>query len=534
MNIDQVDSPRREACVKLPSPEMEPSTRAPNMMALVLLLAVAAGLRIWVANVQPNMIWADEIYQVVEPAHRLVYGTGLIAWEYVVGMRSWIFPGVIAAVLWLGRLFGSDPAFKLIPVQLFMVLSSLVPVGVAYRWGERLDGLRGGLIVGGFVALWVDLLYFAPHPLSDVIAGDVLMAGLYAALPLTTRPGASRLAVAGALFGLTFVLRMQLGPALLVAAIFACGRSVRAWRSLIAGGALVLLASGSLDWITLGTPFQSIWLNVWLNIVKGVSTDYGTMPAAYYFIAPTLFWGFLLSVPIVCQFLIGSRCFPALFVVVITIFLTQSIIPHKEWRFIFPALPPFVTLCGIAVIQEIRDIGGRRSSPPLSNLLAVAAVAIWTCVSLAVALAPSYRPKWTLRNEFIDAFALAARQPGLCAVDLANILWIETPGSAALPPGIPIYANRSADVSRDWAGYNVAVSDVLAALPRDRFRRLGCFSGSMDVHGAYQKTACVWRRDGGCALGIAKTPATNWPPFFTNAQGKPRLDRIQSYLPGRS
>src|SRR5438067_13824609 len=80
----------------------------PNGMALACLLVIAAGLRIWVANFQPNMIWADEIYQVVEPAHRLVYGTGLIAWEYIVGMRSWVFPGIIAAVLWLGRLFGSD------------------------------------------------------------------------------------------------------------------------------------------------------------------------------------------------------------------------------------------------------------------------------------------------------------------------------------------------------------------------------------------------------------------------------------------
>jgi phosphatidylinositol glycan class B len=437
-------------------------------------------------------------------------------------------------VLWLGRLFGSDPSFKLISVQLFMVFASLIPVGVAYRWGERLDSLRGGLIVGGFVAVWVDLLYIAAHPLSDVIAGDVLMAGLYAALPLTTRPSIRRLTLAGALFGLTFALRMQLGPALLVAAFFACGRSLRAWSALILGGALVLLASGSLDWITLGTPFQSIWLNVWLNIVKGVSSDYGTLPAAYYFIAPILFWGFPLSVLIVCQFVIGSRRFPALFAVVITIFLIQSIIPHKEWRFIFPALPPLFTLCGIAVIQEIRDIGGRRKSPSPSNVFAVAAVAIWIFASFAVALAPSYRPKWTLRSELIDAFALAAHQPGLCAVDLANILWIETSGSAALPPGIPIYANRSADVSRDWAGYNVAVSDVIAALPRDRFRRLGCFSGSMDVNGVYQKTACVWRRNGGCTPGVAKIPATNWPPFFTNAQGKPRLDRIQSYLPGRS
>ncbi|HKB96334.1 MAG TPA: hypothetical protein VKB94_05755, partial [Rhizomicrobium sp.] len=149
----------------------------------------------------------------------------------------------------------------------------------------------------------------------------------------------------------------------------------------------------------------------------------------------------------------------------------------------------------------------------------------------AVALTPSYRAKWTWRNEYIDAFALAARQPGLCGVDLVNILWIETPGSAALPSGIPIYANGSLDVSRDWAGYNVAVSDVLAVLPRDRYRRVDCFAGSLDTTGAYQKTACVWRRSGGCVPGVAKIPATNWPPFFLDKHGRPRLDRIQSYLP---
>src|SRR5262249_24034823 len=103
--------------------------------AFCCLLALAASLRFCAEHVFPNMIWADEVYQVVEPAHRLVYGTGIVAWEFTVGMRSWLFPGEIAAVLWLGRLFGTDPAFKLVPIQLFMVLCSLVPIAVAWRWG---------------------------------------------------------------------------------------------------------------------------------------------------------------------------------------------------------------------------------------------------------------------------------------------------------------------------------------------------------------------------------------------------------------
>ncbi len=521
------DRPGSEAAMEssrlfpLPAAKIPASNRIP----LGCLLAVTAGLQILIANFRPNLIWADEIYQVVEPAHHLVYGYGLTAWEYIVGMRSWLFPGVMAAVLWLGELFGSGPAFKFVPAQLFMVLCSLISVGVAYRWGERLDDARGGVVVGGFVAVWVDLLYFAPHPLSDVIAGDVLMAALYAALPLTTQPTPRRLAIAGALFGLTFALRPLLGPALLVAAIFACRRNLHAWGTFILGGTVVLLASGCLDWITLGAPFQSIWLSVWLNIAKGVSSDYGTLPAAFFFIAPILFWGFIPCLIVIAQFVVGSRRFPALSAVVIAIFLTQSLIAHKEWRFIFPALPPLITLCGIAALQEIRDISQRFNYP---TLLAAAALTLWAGVSLVAALSPGYGPKWTLRRELLDAFALAARQPGLCAVNLVNILWIETPGSAALPTGIPIYASRPANLVRDMPGFNIAVSEGPVALPA-AYRRLNCFQGSLNPQGEYQRMACVWRRSGGCVPGTAEVPTTNWPPYFTDTRGRPRLDRIRQY-----
>jgi hypothetical protein len=495
-------------------------------MALGCLLVLAAGLRIWIANFQPNLIWGDEIYQVVEPAHRLVYGTGLTAWEYVVGMRSWLFPGVIAGVLWLGHLFGSGPAFKLIPVQLFMVLCSLIPVAFAYRWGERLDGVRGGVIVGGFVALWVDLLYMASHPLSDVIASDVLMVGLYAALPVTTHPGPRRLMLAGFLFGLAFALRMQLGPALLVAAIFACGREKRAWVALILGGSAILLLAGLLDWVTLGAPFRSIWLNLWLNIAKGVSSDYGTAPGAYFLVAPILFWGLIPAMVVAAQFAIGSRRFPALFAVVLTIFLTQSLVGHKEWRFIFPALAPLVTLCGIATIREIQDIG--RKWTPSPNILAGIALVAWTGLSLVVAMGPGYRPHWTFRHDLVSAFAMAARQPDLCAIGVIDIIWTNTPGSAALPTGVPIYAGKIADMLRDHAGYNMAISRENVTLPG--YTRMGCFGGSENMAGK-RENACVWRRDGGCSPGVAKPPAINWPPFFRDARGAPREDRIQNYLP---
>lgn len=497
-------------------------------IALVGLLAFAAVLRLWVAHFQPNLIWADEIYQVVEPAHHLVYGNGLTAWEYVLGMRSWIFPGVIACVLWLGSLFGSDPAFKLIPVQAFMVLASLLPVAVGYRWGERLDGIRGGLVVGGFLAVWVDLIYMASHPLSDVIAADVLMLALYTALPLTTQPGPRRLMLAGALFGLTFVLRMQLGPALFVAAAFACRRNLQAWGALAAGGAIIVLASGILDWVTLGTPFQSIWLNIWLNIAKGISSDYGTAPPGYFLIAPVLFWGLPVAILVFAQSVIGGRRFPALFAVAITIFLTQSAIAHKEWRFTFPALPLLITLCGIAVIREMNDFTGQRSSSTPRNIFAAGALLIWASASATAAAIPSYRQHWTLRSELVEAFALASRQPGICALNLVDVEWVETPGSAALPMRTPIYSDLPPNTHHDPSAYNVAIGTQQVSLPN--YRRVACFKGSADMKGELQKTACVWTRAGSCVADTAKQPPINWPPYFANERGLARQDRLQLYL----
>lgn len=499
-----------------------------NRIALICLLGFAAGLRFWTAGLLPNLIWADEIYQVIEPAHRLVYGNGIIAWEYVLGVRSWIFPGVITAVLWIGGLFGSDPTFKLIPVQVFMVLASLVPVAVGYRWGERLDGMRGGLVIGGFLAVWVDLIYMAAHPLSDVIAADMLMAALYAALPLTAQAGPRRLFLAGALFGLTFVLRFQLGPALLIAAFFACGRDIRAWRALLAGGAIIVLASGLLDWLTLGTPFQSIWLNIWLNIVKGISSDYGTAPAAYFIIAPKLFWGMGAAILVFALAVIGGRRFPALFAVALTIVLTQSIVAHKEWRFIFPALPLLVTLCGIAVIRGMHDFVGRHAKLVWRNTFAVAGLLIWTSTSAAAALMPSYRQHWTSRSESLKAFALVSRQPGLCGLNLIDVEWVDTPGSAALPTGVPIYSDLPPNTHHDLRAYNVAIATQKVSLPN--YRRLECFEGSANMKGDFQKAICVWTRPGSCTAGSAKMPPINWPRYFADSRGIARQDRIQPYL----
>ncbi len=507
----------------------EPGLGSANLLALVGILLIAAAARWVLAFALPRSIYPDEIFQVLEPAHRLVYGNGVLPWEYIVGLRNWLFPGAVAAAMWVGRLAGTDPTAEMIPVRLLMIAASLIPVATAYRWGERVRGLQGGVITGGFVAVWVDLVYMAPHTLSDVIASDVLMAGLYAALPLTTQAGGRRLVIAGALFGLVAMLRLQLAPALLVAAIFGCGRSLRGWLALALGGAVVVLGCGLLDWVTLGAPFRSVWLNLWLNIFEGVSNEYGVDGPAFFVLAMLGFWG-LGGAVVLFEFVMGARRFPALGAVVMTILVTQSAIAHKEWRFFFPALAPIVTLCGLAASEQLDDLKqwlGLRAPP--AALLSAGALVLWASLAILVGSGAGYRFLWTNKRDLIQAFALAAREPAPCGLDIVDDPWWRTPGSAALPPGEPLYTTTSADMPRYSASFNQAVAPASAPPLPAPYRRVACFNGAEGLDERPAGGTCLWIRRGGCSRNLISTPQVNWPPYFRDERGRPLMDRINAY-----
>ena len=52
---------------------------------------------------------------------------------------------------------------------------------------------------------------------------------------------------------------------------------------LLGGLAVAMPVGGLLDALTLGSPFQSIWLNFARNSIDGISTGMGVEPAGYYF-----------------------------------------------------------------------------------------------------------------------------------------------------------------------------------------------------------------------------------------------------------
>ncbi|MDB5597562.1 MAG: Alg9 family protein mannosyltransferase, partial [Hyphomicrobiales bacterium] len=78
--------------------------------ALLAVMVLAAVLRIGSYLLFPNIHYADEIFQHLEPAYRLGTGEGVITWEFREGIRSWWLPGVIDFIMRIGSLASESPS----------------------------------------------------------------------------------------------------------------------------------------------------------------------------------------------------------------------------------------------------------------------------------------------------------------------------------------------------------------------------------------------------------------------------------------
>ena len=67
--------------------------------------------------------------QYLEPAHRLVFGSGVTYWEFFYGVRSWLLPGAVAGLLKLFDAVGlGQPFWYIGGVKLaFCALSLVIP-----------------------------------------------------------------------------------------------------------------------------------------------------------------------------------------------------------------------------------------------------------------------------------------------------------------------------------------------------------------------------------------------------------------------
>jgi phosphatidylinositol glycan class B len=459
-------------------PNMPNMANPPDRRWLYAILLLAFALRLpavpWLSVHHP-----DESYQYLEQAHRWLFGYGIVPWEYRYGIRSWLMPLLVAAPMKLGMMIAPMSDLPIILPRLMMVLASLAVVVAGWMLGARLS--RTHAIVAAFAAaVWIDLVYYAPHVLTEAAATACILPAA-ALLADRARRSDRRIALAGLLLGLGFIFRFHYAPAIAIIALAGCGLSFRAaWAPLILGGIAALLLSAGVDLAMGQMPFAWLIENIRQNIVHDRAALYGVTPPETYFLVIAASWQLWTGLVLVAA-AIGARRYPALAAAAAAIIVMHMMIGHKEHRFILFAIATIILLAAIGSADAAAMLRGRRRRIGPALL-----IGLWAMASASIA--------WTTKPFASDAvppavhaaFATLRTDPRLCGLALDDLAFSQTGGYAVLRRPVPIfqYPDRATLLAeRDRFD---AMIGPLPAPPG--FRATLCRDGR-----------CLFRRPGPCA-----------------------------------
>jgi len=497
------------------SPAVARFTPRRSMLALTALLLAGIALRTGGFLFQTHVLFFDETLQYFEQGHRLTFGAGIVPWEFHEGIRSWLLPGMIAGLMRITAPFVDDPMVYIALVRILCAILSLVIVIGGFRAGHRHDGRLGALLTGGLCAIWFDLIYFAPAAMTEVIAAHCAVAALL--LGEGERPP-RRLILAGGLLGLAVCLRYQYAPALALAAAWQYWRVPNQWCWLaVGGGTAILLIGGMLDALTLGTPFQSIWLNFSLNASMGIASAISTEPSGYYL---TYLMTAFMPLPLFLGLaMLGATRSPALAIAALAVLVMHSLVPHKEARFIYLTIATAPILIGLGSARVLRLLQARfgtravRVGAPVLMALFTAA----SCFNGGVLLGP----RWSFQRGTVHAFLAAHGTADLCGLQVRGIppwrsggytylhrdvpLSFDPPFTEVRLPGVPLPLRFTVDQPGRLTGSGAAgqsgsmpYSHVIApaASPPSGFDPVICFPEDARPG---DPELCLFRRPAGCS-----------------------------------
>jgi phosphatidylinositol glycan class B len=485
--------------------------RMPLHRIALLLCCLGLFVRLGAFYLTPDPLFPDEEFQYLEQAHRLVFGTGLVPWEYLVGIRSWLLPGMLAPFFAVSRLVGEDPRIALWSVAALLSLLSLPSILCAVLWGNSAAGRVGAIAAGMLNATWFEIAYFAPHALADSIAASLLIPGLFLlGVGHKNVPG-RELLLGGALLGLTIAVRLQLAPVVCLVIVLAVFRGKAKWRGpgkwVLIGAAVPILLAGALDAVTLTYPFQSFWLYLWVNVGLGAAAAFGTSPWYVFFLFKLAYW-WIAAIPLAVAMLIGGRKEPVLLACAAAIVIPFMVLSHKEDRFIFPALPILMTLAGIGSAMIVARFAGSDRRSELWRGLACGG--FWFAMSIMTAI---YVPYWHFYYEWPGLSAaerIVNADPHACGFAVSpEQPWARMPGYTRFRPGIPLYGFSPGDPPERARAFDYAIDFRIggADLKAVGFEIVECWGRKLPpgVPTAADRHFCLWRRTTPCMPSASAT-----------------------------
>jgi GPI mannosyltransferase 3 len=357
-----------------------------------------------VAVLELGRIHPDEVYQLLEPAYARAFGYGVRSWEWQVGLRNWALPGLFSALLRLCAALGIDhPRVYRAVLELPQYALHAASLAAIHVYAARRVGSQPAVWAVLAVGLFAPVVSFAGRTLSESFSAAFVVIGC-ALLDASASPSGEvaaaassddrwRPLAAGVALGLAVVARYP--SAVFVAATFAWVLAARDWKTLtwlVAGGTGVAVLLALLDWATWGRPFHSLLAYLDFNLFSDeAARGYGRKPPSFY-IPRVLLWAPLWAWPGLVWAVRHQRPrvpLPALLAFVYL--LVISITPHKEPRFMYPALVLFAMAAAPGILEVIeRGKSARRR--------------LTACVVVIVSLGPYFFLGSGLVAERGDAF----------------------------------------------------------------------------------------------------------------------------------
>ena len=322
----------------------------------------------------------DEHFQILELANYKLGKTPAadLPWEFEARIRPGLQPGIAYVVVGVLRAMGVENPFH----QAFALrlLSGWLMWGVFWAWASQLgrsmadNRLTAALLWSGLL-LWF-MPYLSVRFSSENWAALTFLAGLLFIMQFIenkeNRVG-WRLLTGGLLLGLSFFFRFQMAFALTgVAAWLLYHRHVRPadWAWLLLGGGVAVGLGVCADYWLYGHWEFTALQYFQANILENKAANWGTAPWWFYLREVVLS-----GLPPVSLLLVGLAVWGGwrhrqhvLVWVILPFVLAHLLVGHKELRFLFPMVLPWLVLAVLAWQPARLRFGPRRWARVLYGL----------------------------------------------------------------------------------------------------------------------------------------------------------------------
>ncbi|XP_061737648.1 GPI mannosyltransferase 3 isoform X1 [Nerophis ophidion] len=294
----------------------------------------------------------DEYWQSLEVAHHMVFDYGHLTWEWKAGLRGFTYPFIFAFIYKLLYFINCDSVYLLI--WLPRVFQALLAAFADFKFFFLMRTLEGGQVAKwmAFCQLCSWFTWFCcTRTLSNSMETSITcMALSYFPLSASQKHSSKTYLTLVALAIIVRPTALIVWVPLLIYHFWQEENKLR----LIAHDYIPIGASTVVISIVIDCIFYGKWTFVQFNFLKfnvfhGVADFYGSHPWHWYFTQ-----GFVVVMGPHLPFFLHGCClaFRRYKILLVTISWTigvYSVLPHKEFRFIYPVLPFCMIFCGLSM-----------------------------------------------------------------------------------------------------------------------------------------------------------------------------------------